>query len=280
MESSSRTLTESHSCSGEGRGFPPCLPPQVSSWGDRSEEIAQLSIGGRETGDSRPCLGAYGEQPDPGTVGRERDGARPLVVPQGSSGPASPFPTTCSRQLPSSVVRPSSCFLYCFLLVGCRPHQTCSLGLFFSNGDQPASAPHCGDTTLTCCCTPPESSWEPVSPAGSARSLPRSPGLLSPQQPGHHTAKKIIWIIFMGLKLGWGQMGCEPGIWGWVSTPPIPQSSKKPSLAPVWVRGQQRSGWGQGAGTIDQEEKMDGSLTPYVKVSRPHPYSPPTPQEQ
>lgn len=204
----------------------------MSNWGDRSEEIAQLSIGGGETGDSRPCLGVYGGPPDPGTVGRERDGQERgmalgwWVVPQGSSGSASPFPTTCRWQLPSSMVRQSSSFLYCFLLVGCRPHQTCSLGLFFSNGDQPASAPHCGDTTLTCCCTPSESSWEPVSPAGSARSLPRSPGLLSPQQPRHHTAKTIIWIIFMGLKLGWGEMECELGIWGWVSTPPYPSLLK------------------------------------------------------
>lgn len=93
----------------------------------------------------------------------------------------------------------------------------------------------------------------------------------------HHTAKTIIWIIFMGLKLRWEQMGCEPGIWGWVSTLPTPPSFKKPSLAQVWARGQQRSGQGQGAGTrMDREEKVDGSLTPCVKVSRPHPYSPPT----
>lgn len=85
-------------------------------------------------------------------------------------------------------------------------------------------------------------------------------------------AKTIIWIIFMGLKPGWEQMGCELGIWGWVSTSPTSQSFKKPSSAQGRARGQQRSGQAQGAGTrMDQEEKVDGSLAPYIKVSRPQP---------
>lgn len=79
--SSLRVLRESHSCSGERVGA-------------RSEETAQLGIGGGWT-DPRPCLGAYGGQPDPGTVSRGRGGQETemqlgwLVVPTVSSGPAS-----------------------------------------------------------------------------------------------------------------------------------------------------------------------------------------------
>lgn len=155
--------------------------------------------------------------------------------------------------------------------MGCRPHPNYPVGLSSPNGASQLPFPtgeHCSGLLLY----PPESSWGPVSPAGSARSQHRSPSLLPPQQSQHHMAKTIIWIIFMGLKPGWEQMGCELGIWGWVSTSPTSQSFKKPSSAQGRARSQQRSGQAQGAGTrMDQEEKVDGSLAPYIKVSRPQP---------
>lgn len=196
-----------------------------------------------------------------------------LVVPQWSSSPP-PSPTTCGWQQPHQQGEP---FSLCFPLEGYRPRLSCPGGLTSPSGANqplhPIVGGHCSGLLLS----PTESSWGPVSLAAQDPK-PRSPCLLPPQQHCALLQKTIIWIIFMGLKLGWEQMGHELGIWGWVSTPPATsQSFKKPSLAQGRDRGQQRSGrtQGRGAGTMtDQEEKADGTSAPCIKVSRFHPTHP------
>ncbi|XP_076416846.1 Purkinje cell protein 2 homolog isoform X2 [Peromyscus maniculatus bairdii] len=69
-------------------------------------------------------------------------------------------------------------------------------------------------------------------------------------------------IIFLGLKRGWEQMGCELGIWGWgkVSAPPSPTSwpFKRPSQ--VWGPCH-RPGGKCGRHMMDQEEEKSQGVS-------------------
>ncbi|KAB0400618.1 hypothetical protein E2I00_013660, partial [Balaenoptera physalus] len=74
---------------------------------------------------------------------------------------------------------------------------------------------------------------------------PGHPASYPPRQPQPHAAKTIIWIIFMGLKLGWEQMGLLKSLL-WHG-------------ARAEASGEVDRTQGRGAGTMmDQEEKEDG----------------------